>query len=160
MTIKLLILDVDGVLTGGGITLSPEGEDVKTFHVQDGFAIKRWQRAGGQVAILSGRRSPTVEVRAQELGIEQVHTGVANKLTVYEEIVATAGVARSLVCVVGDDIPDIELMGRAGLSIAVANALPAVKRAADYVTRREGGDGAVAEVVEHLLRNGGRWPSE
>jgi len=160
MKITLLILDVDGVLTSGGIAFLPDGDDAKTFHVQDGCAIKLWQRSGGVAAILSGRRSATVEERAKELGIELIETGLADKLDGYQRIVTRAGVADEAVCVVGDDLPDLPPMQRAGLSIAVANAVPGVKRAADYVTRRAGGMGAVAEVVEHLLRLDGRWTSD
>lgn len=155
--IRLLILDVDGVLTSGDVTLSPDGDLARTFHVQDGHAIKLWQQAGGKVAILSGRTSPMVERRAQELGVAPVEMGWARKIEGYERITKSLGMADENVCVVGDDLPDLEPMSRAGLAIAVANAVPQVKRAADFVTRRAGGSGAVAEIVEHLLRMANRW---
>lgn len=157
--IELLILDVDGVLTNGGVTFASDGRDAKTFCTQDGCAIKLWQRTGGKVAILSGRESPGVRARASELGIKLIEMGLAEKIEGYERIVAAAGVCDDAVCVVGDDLPDLEPLARAGLSVAVANAVPAVKRAADFVTRRSGGAGAVAEVVEHVLRLRSDWPS-
>ena len=156
-SIGLLILDVDGVLTNGRIVTGPDGEGVKEFHVQDGCAVKLWQRCGGLVAILSGRGGEAVVRRAAELGIELVHTGVTDKLATYESILVSAGRRDEAVGYVGDDIPDLAPMARAHFSVAVADAVPAVKRAADYVTRRAGGRGAVAEVVELLLRKQKRW---
>ena len=150
--IDLLILDVDGVLTDGRIAFTLDGQEIKAFQTQDGCAIKMWQRAGGQVAILSGRASSTVSSRAKELGIELVELGVTDKKQGYDRILSAAGVQNEAVCVVGDDLPDLDALRQAGRSIAVANAVPAVKRAADFVTRRTGGNGAVAEVIEHLLR--------
>ncbi len=156
-SIELLILDVDGVLTDGRIVTGPEGEGSKKFHVQDGCAIKLWQRCGGVVAILSGRGGSGVTQRAAELGIELVHTGVADKLAGYEAILESAGRGDEAVGYVGDDLPDLAPMTRARFSVAVADAVPAVKRAADYVTRLGGGRGAIAEVVELLLRKQKRW---
>ena len=156
-SIKLLILDVDGVLTDGRVTFGSEGETIKTFCVQDGCAIKLWQRSGGKVAILSGRTCEAVSRRAAELGIEWVQTGVADKRSAYEAILASAGCDDVDVAYLGDDLPDLGPMSRCGLPVAVANAAPAVKRASRYVTRRRGGDGAIAEVVEFLLRKQKRW---
>ncbi len=156
-TIELLILDVDGVLTDGSVTLTAEGESRKTFHVHDGCAIKLWQRCGGRVAILSARAGDAVRRRAAELGIDLVHTGVSNKLTGYESILATTGGQDHAVGYVGDDLPDLMPMSRCGFPVAVADAVPAVKQAASYVTRRPGGRDAVAEVVELLLRKQRRW---
>ena len=155
--IELLILDVDGVLTDGRVVTAPEGDGAKAFYVQDGCAIKLWQRCGGRVAILSGRGGEAVKRRAAELGIATVHTGVANKLAAYESILAAGGLTDSAVGYLGDDLPDLEPMARVGFPVAVANAHPAVKRAALYITRRGGGCGAVAEVVEFLLRKQKRW---
>ncbi len=155
--IRLLILDVDGVLTTGALPYSASGNTVKTFFVQDGAAIKLWQRAGGIVAIVSGRASKSVNARAKDLGVQTVVQGVAEKLPSYETICSQAGVADEAVSVLGDDWLDLEPMGRCGYPIAVANAIAPVKRVARYVTRRLGGEGAVAEAIERLLRHNGVW---
>ena len=155
--IELLILDVDGVLTDGRLIMGSYGEPAKAFHAQDGCAIKLWQQCGGKAAILSGRPSEAVGRRAAELGIEHVRTGVTDKLSAYVEIVSALGCTDTVVAYVGDDLPDISPMRRCGLPIAVANAVPAIKQVSQYVTRRRGGEGAVAEVVEILLRKQARW---
>lgn len=154
---KLLILDVDGVLTGGDLPYDAGGNSFKSFHVQDGGAVRLWQNAGGLVAVISGRLSPAVEARARELGIEHVVQGVTDKQPAYETFLQRAGVTDPETSVVGDDLLDIPLMRRCGYSIAVANALPLVKRSARYVTRRRGGQGAIAEAVERLMRLNGTW---
>ncbi len=153
----LLILDVDGVLTDGRLSYSGEGYEPKTFFVQDGYAIKLWQRCGGGVAIISGRQSWPVTQRAKELGIEQVHLGIDDKITAYEKVIASIGCNDEAVAYVGDDLPDLAPMKRCGFAVAVANAVGEVKRVADYITRRPGGAGAVAEVIELLLRKQGKW---
>jgi 3-deoxy-D-manno-octulosonate 8-phosphate phosphatase (KDO 8-P phosphatase) len=155
--IKLLILDVDGVMTTGALAYSAAGNEEKTFYVQDGGAIGLWKKAGGAVAIISGRKSKAVDARARDLGIATVFQGVLDKIPVYETICRQAGVSDEEVSFVGDALLDVEPMRRCGYPIAVANALPRVKRAARYVTRRSGGDGAVAEAVERLLRHNGTW---
>lgn len=153
--IKLLILDVDGVLTDGGLPYTAEGNEIKVFNVQDGAAIRAWQAAGGLAAIISGRQSPAVDRRAKDLGIAYVEQSVAEKLPVYEALCRRLGVKDDEVCMVGDDLPDLGSMNRCGYPVAVANAIPAVKRIARRVTNRRGGDGAVAEVVRRLLRHNG-----
>lgn len=165
--IELLVLDVDGVLTDGCVTTaspgrpgSPGGEPSKRFFVQDGCAIKLWQRCGLDVAVLSGRADRAVEWRAAELGIKAVHIGVTDKLSGYEAILAASGRGDAAAAYIGDDLPDLGPMSRCGFPVAVANAVPAVKRAALYVTRRTGGAGAVAEVVELLLRKRMLWSPE
>lgn len=155
--VNLLILDVDGVLTDGSIALTGEGEVTKTFHVQDGYAVKLWQRQGGRVAIVSGRASEPVSRRAAELGIELVLTGICDKLVGYQSVLRDAGIGDEAVVYVGDDYPDLPPMRRCALPVAVANAVPTVKRAAAYVTRRSGGEGAVAEIVELILRKQNLW---
>ncbi len=150
--IELLILDVDGVLTNGQIVTTADGELEKVFYVQDGLAIKRWQAAGHKVALLTGRNSPAVAYRAKELGIEQVRQGVKNKIGVYQSWLTELGLSDNQVAYIGDDWPDLEVMQHVGLPIAVANAVPAVKRVAGYITRRQGGSGAVAETIELLLQ--------
>jgi 3-deoxy-D-manno-octulosonate 8-phosphate phosphatase (KDO 8-P phosphatase) len=155
--INVLFLDVDGVLTDGRVTLTPEGETQKTFHVHDGSAIRVWQRASHRVAILSGRRSPAVDRRAGELGIDAVRQGVKDKASAYDEILRELRVADRNVCYVGDDWPDLGPMRRCGFPVAVADAIGPVKRAARYVTARPGGAGAAAEVIELVLRKQQLW---
>jgi 3-deoxy-D-manno-octulosonate 8-phosphate phosphatase (KDO 8-P phosphatase) len=155
--IELLILDVDGVLTDGRVFLSADDEPLKRFHVRDGSALKLWRQSGGKVAILSGRPGGVVERRAKELGIAEVRTGVADKLREYDRLLDAMACSDEAVAYVADDHPDLGPMGRCGFPVAVADAASAVKRAAAYVTRRRGGDGAVAEVIEHLLRRAGKW---
>jgi 3-deoxy-D-manno-octulosonate 8-phosphate phosphatase (KDO 8-P phosphatase) len=156
-TVKLLILDVDGVLTDGRIVMGPSGESTKAFHVQDGCAIKLWQASGGEVAIISGRSGEATRLRAKELGIKRVHMNAELKASVFETVLADSGADETEVAYIGDDLPDLELMSRCGFPVAVSNAAPAVKRVAMYVTRRPGGGGAVGEVVELLLRKQQRW---
>lgn len=155
--IRLLILDVDGVLTDGALPYEGRENRVKTFFVQDGMALRLWQNMGGLTVIISGRQSEAVEIRAGELGIETVRQGVTDKLACYDEVCRGAGVSDEAVCVVGDDLPDLPPMRRCGYPIAVANANRQVKRAARTVTRHAGGAGAVAEAVERLLRHNGTW---
>jgi len=156
--IKLLILDVDGVLTTGELPYDADGSHQKSFFVQDGGAIRLWQAQGGLVAILSGRNAPAVRTRAEDLDIATVVQGVPDKVPAYETICRELGAAESGTAVMGDDLPDLPLMRRCGFPIAVANAHRYVKRSARYVTRRSGGHGAVAEGIEQLLRHNGAWP--
>ena len=156
--LRLLVLDVDGVLTDGRIVLTPDGAEIKSFHVRDGSGIKYWQRTGRQVAIISGRSSPAVTRRAGELGIENVRLSAQRKLPVYQELLAALSVPEELTAVVGDDLPDIPLMRHCGLAVAVADAAEEVKAAADHVTTASGGNGAVREVIEHILKAAGDWP--
>jgi 3-deoxy-D-manno-octulosonate 8-phosphate phosphatase (KDO 8-P phosphatase) len=155
--IELLLLDVDGVLTDGGIYIDADGRDLKRFHVADGSGIKYFQRVGREVALLSGRSSPAVTARAAELGIARVFQNAKAKEPVYERILADAGLADSQVAVMGDDLPDLPLLRRAGLAIAPANAAEPVRAAADVVTAAGGGRGAVREAVEMLLKSAGLW---
>jgi 3-deoxy-D-manno-octulosonate 8-phosphate phosphatase (KDO 8-P phosphatase) len=158
-TITLLILDVDGVMTDGRLPYEAGGCEIKTFYVQDGGALRLWQSAGGEVAVISGRQSPAVETRCKELGIRHLVQGVADKLPAYETIRRELSLKDEAISFVGDDLLDIPPMRRCGYPIAVANALPVVKRAARYVTRRAGGEGAVPEAIERLLRHNGAWSS-
>lgn len=157
IAIKLLILDVDGVMTSGQLPLGSDGSEIKTFYVQDGGAIRLWQQFGGRVAIISGRRSQAVLARAKDLDIAFVIQGVADKLPAYESICRENSMSDESVSFMGDDLLDIPPMRRCGYPIAPANALPMVKRVARYVTRRSGGRGAVAEAVERLLRHNNAW---
>jgi 3-deoxy-D-manno-octulosonate 8-phosphate phosphatase (KDO 8-P phosphatase) len=149
--IRLLVLDVDGVLTDGRLYFGPRGETLKVFHVRDGHGIVQLRRAGLEVAVISGRRSPMVTARCRELGIRHVHQGSADKLAVFTRLCARLRLTPAACACVGDDLPDLPLMQAVALSFAVADAHPAVRRAAAHVTRLPGGAGAVREVCDRLL---------
>ena len=155
--ITLLVLDVDGVLTDGSIVYAGADVEIKAFHVRDGSGLKIWQQEGKQAALISGRRSPAVVKRAAELGIGTVLEGVTDKLAALGQLLAATGHSPEQVCAIGDDLPDLPLLGRAGLAIAVADACPEVRQAAHHVTRARGGRGAVRETVEWILHCQGRW---
>ena len=155
--VELLVLDVDGVLTDGTIVYADDGVEIKTFHVRDGSGLKLWQREGKRAAIISGRRSRTVEIRAAELGISPVVQGAPEKLDSYRQLLADTGLRAEQVCFVGDDLPDLPLLRNCGLAVAVADACPEVRADAHYVTRAAGGRGAVRETIELILRCQGRW---
>jgi 3-deoxy-D-manno-octulosonate 8-phosphate phosphatase (KDO 8-P phosphatase) len=155
--IDMLVLDVDGVLTDGGIVYADDGTELKQFHVRDGSALKIWQYLRKRTAIITGRTSKVVTVRAAELGIEPVYQGVPEKMAAYRELLATSGVRPEQVCFVGDDVPDLPLLLSCGLAVAVADACPEARAAAHYVTRAGGGRGAVREAVELILRCQGTW---
>ncbi|HEY2809292.1 MAG TPA: HAD-IIIA family hydrolase [Steroidobacteraceae bacterium] len=149
--IRLLVLDVDGVLTDGRLYFGPRGEALKVFHVHDGHGLVQLRRSGIAVAVISGRRSPMVTARCRELGIEHVHQGVADKLAVFTRLCARLKVSPAACCCVGDDLPDLPLMRAVRCSFAVANAHLQVRRAASRITRLPGGAGAVREVCDLLL---------
>jgi 3-deoxy-D-manno-octulosonate 8-phosphate phosphatase (KDO 8-P phosphatase) len=155
--IRLLILDVDGVLTDGSLYFGPKGEAFKVFHVRDGHGIKMAQRAGIEVAFLSGRRSDPAYHRARELGINRFHEGLRDKVMVAEEIMAAMQIQAPEVAVVGDELVDLPLMAGAGLAVAVADAVPEVRAGAHWVTILPGGKGAVREVCDLLLKAQGKW---
>lgn len=156
-SIQAIVLDVDGVLTDGRVTPGGQGDLGKRFNVRDGFAIKQWMGHGGKVAILSGRHSDEVTRRAMELGIELAQQDVRDKGAAFVELVAALGLPPDRIAYIGDDGPDLPAMERCGMIVTVADAAPAVKRRAHVVTRRRGGEGAVAEFIEWLLRKQGRW---
>lgn len=149
--IRLLVLDVDGVLTDGRLYLSASGEELKVFHVRDGSGLVALQRAGVTVAIVSGRDSPAVTRRAAELGIRHVRQGVVDKGAELDRLLGELGVAPEELACVGDDTPDAPMLRRAGLAIGVADAHPALLASAHWVTRAKGGRGAVREVCDLLL---------
>jgi 3-deoxy-D-manno-octulosonate 8-phosphate phosphatase (KDO 8-P phosphatase) len=155
--IKLLILDVDGVLTDGTIVINADGSESKIFDVHDGHGIKMWSRAGFIVAIISGRQSHATDHRASQLGIEYVMQDQKEKLPAFEQLLDKTGMTAEQVVYAGDDLMDLPLVKRAGLGVAVANAVAELKDAADYVTDAPGGRGAVREVIEYILKNTGRW---
>ena len=155
--IELLVVDVDGVLTEGGIVHGTGGLELKQFHVRDGFGLRCWQQAGKRAAIITGRSSPVVELRAREVGIGTIVQGAVEKLPAYRHLLATAGLAPHQVCYVGDDLPDLPPLRNCGLAVAVADAVAEVRAAAHFVTRNAGGRAAVREAVELILRCQGVW---
>jgi 3-deoxy-D-manno-octulosonate 8-phosphate phosphatase (KDO 8-P phosphatase) len=155
--IRLLILDVDGVLTDGCLYFGPKGETLKVFNVRDGHGLKMAQRAGIEVAFVSGRRSDAAYHRARELGISRFHEGVRDKVAVLEEIIAAMQIKPAEVAAVGDEVVDLPHMSRVGLAVAVADAVPEVRAAAHWVTSLPGGRGAVREVCDLLLKARGKW---
>ena len=155
--IQLLILDVDGVLTDGGIIVHSDGTESKRFSVLDGHRIKMWQRSGGLTAIISGRETAATTLRAEQLGITHVLQGCLEKLPAFEQLLEKVGLTPEQTAYVGDDLMDIPLVRRAGFGVAVASAVDELKKHADYITQRRGGQGAVAEVIEHLLKKKMKW---
>lgn len=155
--IELILSDVDGVLTDGGILFNNQGIEIKQFHIRDGLGIKLWQKAGFKFGVLSARTSHIVKVRAAELGVELVRQGFENKLPVAKKVLVELGLKPEQVCHIGDDLTDLSLLQYVGLSVAVADAAAEVRAAAHYVTTAPGGRGAVREVVELLLKAKNRW---
>ncbi|MGE0481545.1 MAG: KdsC family phosphatase [Phycisphaerae bacterium] len=155
--VRLLCLDVDGVLTDGRIHVHDDGAPTRAFHVHDGFAIRWFQKLGGAAAIITGKKSHGVAHRARELDIRHVVQGSDDKLRDLRRLAGELGIALSDVAVVGDDLPDLPMLRNCGFPIAVVNAVDAVKRAARLVTQARGGDGAVREAIEWLMRRDGRW---
>lgn len=149
--IALLVLDVDGVLTDGRLWFSAEGEALKAFHVRDGLGIKLLRAAGVEVAVISGRSSPAVAARMQELGVSNVAQGVADKVAALGQLLHTLGLPASRTACLVDDMPDLPLMRAVGLPAAVADAHPVVLAAARHVTATPGGHGAVREFCDWLL---------
>lgn len=154
---RLLMMDVDGVLTDGRIFQDSHGQELKVFDVKDGHGIVMAHRAKLQTALISGRESETTVRRAQELGIALVFQKTWNKLEVYEKILADTQYMPDEVAYVGDDLVDIPLLRRVGLAVAVADAVDEVKATAHLITQRPGGRGAVREVIELILRAQGHW---
>jgi 3-deoxy-D-manno-octulosonate 8-phosphate phosphatase (KDO 8-P phosphatase) len=155
--IKLLFVDVDGVLTDGLITLNEGGEEIKSFHVKDGLGLKMLMSAGIEVVILTGRASGAVTHRAKELGIAEVYQGSGDKGAVCRQILRKKGIEKSEAGCIGDDLPDLAMFREAGLRVAVADAAEEVRKEADFVTFKNGGHGAVREACEWILKRQGEW---
>ena len=158
--IKLLLLDVDGVMTDGRIIYDQHGNELKAFDVKDGHGLKMLQRAGINVGIITGRSSAVVTRRAQELGVEILYQGAKVKLDPYLEILRQTGLQDHQVAYVGDDLVDLPVLSRVGFSATVADAVPQLLERVDYVTRRAGGRGAVREICDLLLQAGGYWQEQ
>jgi 3-deoxy-D-manno-octulosonate 8-phosphate phosphatase (KDO 8-P phosphatase) len=155
--IKMLVLDVDGVLTDGTIVVDSQGIESKFFSVLDGHGIKMWKRAGLAVAFLSGRASAATKHQAKELAVDFCLNGRRDKLKGLKELIKMSKTPAEQIAYVGDDLPDLPVIQCAGFSVAVANAVDEIKQAADYVTKRKGGEGAVREIIEYILKKTGRW---
>ena len=155
--IDLLCLDVDGVMTDGGINLDDGGVETKRFHVRDGTGIRIWTRLGYHLALITGRSGEALGHRAAELDIRHVIQASTDKARSLQELLDELSLPPSQAAILGDDLPDLPMLRKAGSAMAVADAVEEVQQAAAFVTTRAGGDGAVREAVEHLLRAKGRW---
>jgi len=155
--IQMLVLDVDGVLTDGTLTIDGDGSESKSFSVLDGHGIRLWRRAGLKVAFLSGRAAEATRLRAKQLDVEYVLEDCHYKLDALEKFLGEVNLSPAQVAYVGDDLPDLPAIRHVGFGVAVANAVDEVKQHADFVTTRPGGGGAVREVIEYILKSTGRW---
>jgi 3-deoxy-D-manno-octulosonate 8-phosphate phosphatase (KDO 8-P phosphatase) len=156
-SIRLLVLDVDGVLTDGTVLLDGSGGELQRFAVEDGLGIRLWRETGGQVAICSGRATAPAKQRAADFGVDIIEEGLDDKLAGYRRILEKTGRTDAETCMMGDDLLDGPAMKRCALAIAPANAADEIKRIAGHVTTRRGGEGAVRQAVEFLLKKQGRW---
>jgi len=155
--IKIVLMDVDGVLTDGRIVYDNQGNELKFFDVKDGHGLKLLQRAGYRIGIITGRQSLLVERRAQELGAEFLFQGVKDKAVPFRRILEEQQCREEEIAYIGDDLIDLPVLLRAGVAVAVSDAVDEVKAAAHYVTSRPGGRGAVREFCDLLLKAAGRW---
>jgi 3-deoxy-D-manno-octulosonate 8-phosphate phosphatase (KDO 8-P phosphatase) len=155
--IKLLIFDVDGVLTDGSIMLDNTGNEYKSFHVRDGYGIKMLLHAGVRVAIVTGRKSEVVERRARELGVTEVYQNCHNKILIYKKLIKKYSLSNKEIAYMGDDIVDAPIMARAGFPITVADADKEIKKYALMTTKNRGGKGAAREVTDFIIKAKGLW---
>ncbi len=155
--IKLVILDVDGVMTDGHIIIDDNGVESRHFDIKDGMGVVVLMMSGVEVAIITSKKSVAVRHRAEELKIKRFYEGIKKKTEPYEEMLKDMGITDDQVCYVGDDLVDLSMMKRVGLPVAVADAVQDVKDRAEYVTQARGGRGAVREVAELILKTQGKW---
>ena len=155
--IQMILSDVDGVMTSGGILYDNQGVEYKQFHVRDGLGIKLWQQCGFRFGIVTARSSHIVKVRAAELGIDVVRQGFEDKLSIVEQLAAEHGMAMDQICFVGDDLTDLPAMQSVGLAATVADGIEEVKAISQLVLKTQGGRGAIRELIEILLKAQGRW---
>jgi 3-deoxy-D-manno-octulosonate 8-phosphate phosphatase (KDO 8-P phosphatase) len=155
MKIELIVLDVDGTMTNSRITYSENGDEIKSFNVKDGLAIASWRRLGKQVAIITGRSSKIVARRAQELRIEHFYQGVENKKEVLEKLLEKLDISMENVAAIGDDLNDLSMLKAAAISFVPRDASSYVDKIADVILTKRGGDGAVREMIEYLLKQEG-----
>jgi 3-deoxy-D-manno-octulosonate 8-phosphate phosphatase (KDO 8-P phosphatase) len=155
VSIELIVLDVDGTMTDSRITYSETGDEIKSFNVKDGLAIASWRRLGRQVAIITGRSSKIVARRAQELRIEHFYQGVHNKREVLESLLEKLDISMENVAAIGDDLNDLSMLKAAAVSFVPRDASAYVDKIADVVLTKKGGDGAVREMIEYLIKKEG-----
>ena len=151
-SIRLVAFDVDGVFTDGRFYLSNDGVESKAFNTQDGYGVRCLLDAGVEIAVISGRRSAAVQQRMDELGVRHVIQGCDDKITAFDALTKELGIKDAECIYVGDDVPDLPLLAKAGISVAVANAIAEVRELSDYTTHSSGGFGAVREICDLLLR--------
>ncbi|HMO15589.1 MAG TPA: HAD hydrolase family protein [Pirellulaceae bacterium] len=155
--IRMILSDVDGVLTDGGIYFDNQGIEIKRFHVRDGLGIKLWKKAGFEFGLVTARSSHIVKVRAAELGIDLIRQGFSDKLQIVQSIAEEHGLALDQICFIGDDLTDLGTFGHVGLAASVADAIAEVRAASHIVTKLPGGAGAVRELIEMLLKSQALW---
>ena len=155
--IKLVLLDVDGTLTDGGIYRGNNGEELKRFNVKDGYAIVNAQKLGIEFGIITGRKSELVEIRSNELKIKYLYQEISEKTVILEEIMKKTGLTKEEIAYMGDDLNDILIMKQSGLTGAPKDAADEVIQIVDFVSEKNGGSGAVREFIEHILKKDGKW---
>lgn len=155
--IELILSDVDGVMTDGGIHVLDDGRQMVTFHIRDGMGVRLWREAGKRLGIVTGRNLEAIRRRAADLRLDIVQLGVDDKLPAVDAIAAELMLSREQVCYIGDDLLDLATIRAVGLGVAVSDAVEDVRRAAKYITSVPGGRAPVREVVELILKNMGRW---
>ncbi|MGA2033280.1 MAG: HAD hydrolase family protein [Thermoguttaceae bacterium] len=155
--IELILSDVDGVLTDGGIVISNQGIEAKRYHIRDGLGIRLWQKAGYRFGLISQRSSQSLKMRAAELGIDILRQAVSDKTAAVKQVLAELRLSLAQVCYLGDDLPDLAVVRAVGLGVAVADACAELRAAAHYVTAAPGGSGAVRETIELVLKAQQRW---
>ena len=155
--IKLLVLDVDGVLTDGSIIINEDGTESKAFNTLDGHGIRMWRRLGLKVAFLSGRTSKPTEIRAKQLDIDYCLQECHDKLPEIKKLIDQMNIKPENVAYIGDDVTDLPVIKYIGFGVAVKNAVDEIKKDADYVTTKNAGQGAVRQVIEYILKNNGKW---
>ena len=155
--IKLVLLDVDGTLTDGGIYRGNNGEELKRFNVKDGYAIVNAQKLGIEFGIITGRKSELVEIRAKELKIKYLYQGISEKTVILEEIMKKDSLSKEEIAYMGDDLNDLLIMKQVGLSGTPKDAVDEVIQVADFVSKKNGGSGAVREFIEYILKKDGKW---
>jgi len=155
--IELILSDVDGVMTDGGIRMLDDGRQIISFHIRDGMGIRLWREAGKKFGIVTGRDLEAVRRRAEDLKIDVVRLGIDDKLPAVDAIATELGLTREQICYIGDDLLDLRVIQSVGLGVSVADAPEEVRKAAKYTTSVRGGEGAVRELVEVILKNTGRW---
>ncbi len=159
LPIKMILSDVDGVMTDGGIIYQANGDEIKQFHSHDGLGVRLWQKAGYQFGIISARSSQIVRLRADELEISLVRQGVRDKWEAVEKIMKTHSLTAEEICFIGDDLPDLPVILRIGFGATVADAVEEVRNAADWTSRFPGGQGAIRDLVETILKAQNNWNS-